>query len=71
VIGILEVETFLVVTCYSMGKVTHTSMGTGEISYSQIYMCNPMGRILFDGYGYGMILADGYILVAIYNPNMC
>jgi hypothetical protein len=28
-------------------------------------MGNPTGRIFFDGYGYGMVLPDGYVPVAI------
>jgi hypothetical protein len=28
-------------------------------------MGNPTGRIFFDGYGYGMVLSDGYVPVAI------
>jgi hypothetical protein len=28
-------------------------------------MGNPIGRIFFDGYGYGMVLLDGYVPVAI------
>jgi hypothetical protein len=28
-------------------------------------MGNPTGRFFFDGYEYGMVLPDGYVLVAI------
>ena len=28
-------------------------------------MGDPTGRIFFDGYGYGMVLPDGYVPVAI------
>jgi hypothetical protein len=28
-------------------------------------MGNPTGEFFFDGYEYGMILSDGYVLVAI------
>jgi hypothetical protein len=28
-------------------------------------MGNPTSRIVFDGYGYGMVLPDGYVPVAI------
>jgi hypothetical protein len=39
----------------------------GKILYPRVYMGNPTGRIFFDGYGYGMVLPDGYVPVAI--PN--
>jgi hypothetical protein len=32
-------------------------------------MGNPTGRIFFDGYGYGMVLPDGYVPVAIPTPE--
>jgi hypothetical protein len=32
-------------------------------------MGNPTGRIFFDGYGYRMVLPDGYVPVAI--PTLC
>jgi hypothetical protein len=53
VIGILEFKTFLAGT------------GMGKILYARVYMGNPTGRIFFDGYGYGMVLPDGYVPVAI------
>jgi hypothetical protein len=28
-------------------------------------MSNPMGRNFFDGYGYGMVLPDGYVPIVI------
>jgi hypothetical protein len=31
----------------------------GKILYPRVYMGNPMGRIFFDGYGYGMVLPTG------------
>jgi hypothetical protein len=48
-----------------MGKISCTGMGMGKILYTQAYMGNPMGRILFDRYRYGMLVLDGYILVAV------
>jgi hypothetical protein len=40
-------------------------MGMGKILYPRVYMGNPTGIIFFDGYGYGMVLPDGYVPVAI------
>jgi hypothetical protein len=65
VISILEFKTFLAGTGYPMGKNTHAGTGMGKILYPRAYMGNPMGRIFFDGYGYGMVLPDGYVPVAI------
>jgi hypothetical protein len=67
VIGILEFKTFLVGTGYSTGKNTRAGTGTsmGKILYWRAYMGNPMDRIFFDGYGYAMVLPDGYVPVAI------
>jgi hypothetical protein len=67
VIGILEFNSFLVGTGYPTGKNTRAGMGMGKILYPRVYMGNPTGRIFFDGYGYGMVLPDGYVPVAI--PN--
>jgi hypothetical protein len=67
VISILEFKTFLAGTGYPMGKNTHAGTGMGKILYPRAYMGNPMGRIFFDGYGYGMVLPDGYVPVAISN----
>jgi hypothetical protein len=33
-------------------------------------MGNPTGRIFFYGYGYGMVLPDGYVPVAIPSGEM-
>jgi hypothetical protein len=66
VIGILEFNSFLAGTGYPTGK--NTRAGTGKILYPRVYMGNPTGRIFFDGYGYGMVLSDGYVPVAI--PNL-
>jgi hypothetical protein len=33
-----------------------------------IDMGNPKGKVYFDGYKYGMVLPDGYILVVILKP---
>jgi hypothetical protein len=63
VIDILEFEAFLAGTGYPMGKISRAGIGMGKIPYPQTYMGNPTGRILFDGYGYEMLLPDGYISV--------
>jgi hypothetical protein len=65
VIGILEFKTFLAGTSYPTGKNTRAGTGMGKILYPRVYMGNPTGRIFFDGYGYGMVLPDGYVPVAI------
>jgi hypothetical protein len=52
---------------YPTGKNTRAGTGMGKILYPRVYMGNPTGRIFFDGYGYGMVLPDGYVPVAI--PN--
>jgi hypothetical protein len=68
VIGILEFKTFLAGAGYPTGKNTRAGTGMGKILYPRVYMGNPTGRIVFDGYGYGMVLPDGYVPVAIPNP---
>jgi hypothetical protein len=65
VIGILEFNSFLASTGYPTGKNTRAGTGMGKILYPRVYMGNPMGRNFFDGYGYGMVLPDGYVPVAI------
>jgi hypothetical protein len=65
VIGILEFNSFLTGTGYPTGKNTRAGTGMGKILYPRVYMGNPTGRIFFDGYGYGMVLPDGYVPVAI------
>jgi hypothetical protein len=65
VIGILEFKTFLAGTGYSTGKNTRAGTGMGKILYPRVYMGNLTGRIFFYGYGYGMLLPDGYVPVAI------
>jgi hypothetical protein len=65
VIGILEFNSFLAGTGYPTGKNTRAGTGMGKILYPRVYMGNPTGRIFFDGYGYGMVLPDGYVSVAI------
>jgi hypothetical protein len=67
VIGILEFNSFLAGTGYPTGKNTRAGTGMGKILYPRVYMGNPTDRIFFDGYGYGMVLPDGYVPVAI--PN--
>ena len=67
-IGILEFKTFLAGTGYPTGKNTRAGTGMGKILYPRVYMGNPTGRIFFDGYGYGMVLPDGYVPVAIPIP---
>ena len=64
-IGILEFNSFLAGTSYPTGKNTRAGTGMGKILYPRVYMGNPTGRIFFDGYGYGMVLPDGYVPVAI------
>ena len=68
-IGILEFKTFLAGTGYPTGKNTRAGTGMGKILYPRVYMGNPTGRIFFDGYGYGMVLPDGYVPVAIPTPE--
>jgi hypothetical protein len=65
VIGILEFNSFLAGMGYPTGKNTRAGTGMGKILYPRVYMGNPTGRIFFDGYGYGMVLPDGYVPVAI------
>jgi hypothetical protein len=65
VIGILEFNSFLAGTGYPTGKNTRVGTGMGKILYPRVYMGNPTGRIFFDGYGYGIVLPDGYVPVAI------
>jgi hypothetical protein len=65
VIDILEFKTFLAGTGYPTGKNTRAGTGMGKILYPRVYMGNPTGRMFFDGYGYGMVLPDGYVPVAI------
>ena len=48
-----------------MGKNTRVGMDMDKILYPQVYMGNPTSRIFFNGYGYGMVLPDGYVPVAI------
>ena len=64
-IGILEFKTFLAGTGYPTGKKTRAGTGMGKVLYPRVYMGNPTGRNFFDGYGYGMVLPDGYVPVAI------
>jgi hypothetical protein len=49
---------------YPTGKITHAGTSMGKILYPRAYMGNPMGRIFYV-YGYGMVLPDGYVPVAI------
>ena len=68
-IGILEFKTFLAGTGYPTGINTRAGTGMGKILYPRVYMGNPMGIIFFDGYGYGMVIPDGYVPVAIPNQS--
>jgi hypothetical protein len=73
VIDILEFKTFLTGTGYPTGKNTRAGIGTGKILYPRAYMSNPISRIFFGGYEYGMVLPDGYVRVAIpsiYQPGV-
>jgi hypothetical protein len=69
VIGILEFNYFLAGTGYPTGKNTRAGTGMGKILYPRVYMGNPTGRVFFDGYGYGMVLPNGYVPVAIPTPR--
>jgi hypothetical protein len=64
-IEILEFEAFLVGTGYPTGKITRVGIGMGKIPYSCTYMSNLTDIIFMDGYGYGMVIPNGYKLVAI------
>jgi hypothetical protein len=50
---------------FPTGKIIRAD--TGKILYPCAYMGNSTGINFLDGYGYGMVLADGYISVAILN----
>jgi hypothetical protein len=65
VIGILEFKTFLAGAGYPTGKNTRVGTGMDKILYPRVYMGNATGRIFFDGYGYGMVLPNVYVPVAI------
>jgi hypothetical protein len=52
-------------TGYPTGKITRTGLGMGKIPYSYAYMSNLTDIIFMDGYGYGMVIPNGYKLVAI------
>jgi hypothetical protein len=69
VIDILEFKSFLAGTGYPTDKNTRAGTGMGKILYPRVYMGNPTGRNFFDGYGYGMVLPDGYVPVAIPRPK--
>jgi hypothetical protein len=64
VIDILEFKTFLAGTGYLMDKNTRAGTGMSKILYPRAYMGNPTGKFFY-GYGYGRILPDGYVPVAI------
>jgi hypothetical protein len=40
-------------------------MGMGVNSYPPMYMGDPMGLFLCRGYGYGVVIPDGYLPIAI------
>jgi hypothetical protein len=61
----LEFNSFRAGTGYPMGKNTRADTGMGKILYPRAYMGNLTGRFFFDGYGYRMVLPDGYVPVAI------
>jgi hypothetical protein len=42
----------------------------GKVLYPRAYMGNPTCMIFCDGYGYGKVLLDGYIHVAIPNNSL-
>jgi hypothetical protein len=41
------------------------SMGMGVNSYPPVYMGDPVGLFLCRGYGYGVVIPGGYLLIAI------
>jgi hypothetical protein len=61
-IAILEFKTFLASMGYPMGKNTRTRRVWVRF-YTREYIW--VTRFLFDGYGYGMVLLDGYVPVVI------
>jgi hypothetical protein len=40
-------------------------MGTGVNPYPPVYMGDPVGLFLCRGYGYGVVIPDGYLPIAI------
>jgi hypothetical protein len=52
-------------TGYLTGKITRAGTSMGKILCPRVYMGNPTGIIFIDGYGYRMVLPDGYIPVDI------
>jgi hypothetical protein len=64
VIGILDFKTFLAGMGYPTGKNTHAGTGVSKILYPRAYIGNLTGNFFY-GYGYGMVLPDRYVSVAI------
>jgi hypothetical protein len=44
-------------------------MGMGVNPYPLVYMGNPMRLFLCRGYGYGVVIPGGYLLIAISTPE--
>ena len=57
-------------TGYPSGIFTRAGTGMGEVFYPCAGTGNLAGKILSRGYGYGIAIPDGYILVAIFNPDL-
>jgi hypothetical protein len=49
---------------------THMGMGMGVNSYPPVYMGDPMGLFLCCGCGYGVVILDGYLPIAISMQEM-
>jgi hypothetical protein len=46
-------------------------MGMGVNPYPPVYMGDPIGLILCRGYGYGVVIPDGYLPIAISRGVCC
>ena len=57
-------------TGYPSGILTRAGTGMGEVLYPCTGTGNLAGKILSRGYGYGIAIPDGYISVAIFNPDL-
>ena len=52
-------------TGYLTGKKTHAGAGMGKNLYPHAGIVFLTGRLIVDGYGYGMTIPDGFLTVAI------
>jgi hypothetical protein len=57
--------TYLAGIDYLVDKITRAGTCTNKVLYLRVDMGNPTVSI-FDGYGYGMLLLDVYVPVAIH-----